>query len=462
MHYRTAVSGSVLRSLVALACCIFFGTGPADASKRVALVIGNSVYAHLAPLSHPHLDARAVAGLLKSHGWEVIEGTNLSFVQLHDAVAEFEGKANGASVALVYYAGHGMSHHNRDFVAPIDMPEYCTSDALKRVVPLDRFFQAVEGAQRKIVLLDACRNQALPNCAKRGSEGGFRGLARVQSSGLLIASATAPGALSDDGAPGTHSPFARVLLDHFGANPNAYLHELLFKVAADVHLATRKNQTPELVVRGIVPQVCLSADGCGPLASVPEDVAKMRKETEAARVKALKEAEELRRRSREEAEKAERQRRQAADEASRKRQEANAAEQRRREEEAKVEAIRRQAEAAERRRREEEAKAEAIRREAEEAELRRRRDLAAARPPVQPPTAPCGWYAIAYCSQNWGTAQAQTGTFGGFVINTSNYARFRAGWFCVVQGPMARDAAASAVRRMKAAGAGTAYMKNSC
>jgi hypothetical protein len=284
----------------------------------------------------------------------------------------------------------------------------------------------------------------------------------VQSSGLLIASATAPGALSDDGAPGAHSPFARVLLDHVRANPSAYLHELLFKVAADVHLATRKSQTPEMVVRGIVPEVCLSADGCGPLASAPEDVVKMRKETEAARLKALKEAEELQRRSKEEAERAERLRRKAVDEAARKREEAAAAERRRREEEVRAEAIRREAEAAERRRSEEEARAEAIRREAEEADLRRRRDLEAVRPPIPPPAAPCGWYAIAYCSQNWGAAQARAGRFGGVVINTSDYAKFRAGWFCVVQGPMARDAAASVVRGMKAAGAGTAYMKNSC
>lgn len=88
-------------------------------------------------------------------------------------------------------------------------------------------------------------------------------------------------------------------------------------------------------------------------------------------------------------------------------------------------------------------------------------------PVLQPPAAGCGWYAIAYCSQDAGVAQAQTGVFGGFVINTSDYAKFRPGWFCVVQGPMrndagGRDAANAVMLRMKAAGAGTAYIKNSC
>jgi len=460
--YCKLTARAVARSLVVLTWCLFLGFAPAYASKRVALVVGNSVYAHLAQLSNPHLDARALAELLKSHGWEVIEGLNLSFVQLHDAVADFEEKARGADVALVYYAGHGMSYQNRDFIAPTDMPEHCASDALKRVFPLDRFFQAVDGAQRKIVLLDACRNQPFPNCAKRGNEGGFRGLARVQSSGLLIASATAPGAVAEDGAPGAHSPFARVLLNHFRTHPNVYLHELLFKVAADVDRASKQNQTPELVIRGVVPQFCLSAEGCGPLASAPEDVIRMRKETEATRRKAIEEAEQLRRRSKEEAETADRQKRQAEDEASRKRQEAEAADRRLREAEEKAARMRREADVAEQRRRDAEDRAAAIRRESEDAEHRRRREVEEAQRAIPPPPPSCGWYAIAYCSQDSWVAQARTSIYGGFVINTGDYAKFRAGWFCVVQGPMARDVATAVMQRMRAAGASTAYIKSSC
>jgi hypothetical protein len=438
---KRSACGAVAWGFIGLLCGALLGTGPALASKRVALVIGNSAYGQLAPLHNPHHDARAVADLLKSHGWEVVEGANLSFVQLHDALTDFEAKAQGAEVALAYYAGHGMSFHGRDFVAPTDMPEACGSDALKRGIPLEHFFKAVEGAQRKIVLLDACRNQPFPNCAKRGSDAGFRGLARIQSSGLLIVSSTAAGAVAEDGAPGAHSPFARVLLDRFRTYPNAYMHEVLVKVAGQVEAVSRQRQTPEYLLKGRPPEACLSAEPCGPLTGAPADVEKMRRE-----------AEELTRRSKEEAE---RRRRQAA-------QEADAAERRRREEEAKIEAIRREAETIERRRRDDEARAEAIRRQAEEDERRRRERETAMRAIPPPTSAPCGWYAIAYCAQDMGSAQAQSGRFNGFVINTSHYPRFRAGWFCVVQGPMARDGADAAVRRMKAQGAGTAYSKNSC
>jgi len=118
---------------------------------------------------------------------------------------------------------------------------------------------------------------------------------------------------------------------------------------------------------------------------------------------------------------------------------------------------------------------ERLRQEQAEAEERAKRDSARPSvalvqpmlqvPPQQPLTVPpttCGWYAIAHCAQDLNSAQGYLPNFGGFVINTSEYARFRPGWFCVVEGPMARDSATLTVQRMKAAGASTAYIKNSC
>ena len=128
-----SIARSCARWLAAIVVfSLSLGLGTADAEKRVALVIGNSAYAHLAPLNNPHRDAEAVADLLKSLGWDVIKGINLTFVELYDAVAKLEGKASGAELALVYYAGHGMSHQNCDFLAPTDMPEHCADDALLR------------------------------------------------------------------------------------------------------------------------------------------------------------------------------------------------------------------------------------------------------------------------------------------------------------------------------------------
>ena len=124
-------------------------------------------------------------------------------------------------------------------------------------------------------------------------------------------------------------------------------------------------------------------------------------------------------------------------------------------------------------RRQVEAEEQQARRDREERERDRIRTEASVamvqpmyQPPVQqpltvPPTA-CGWYAIAHCAQDLNAAQGYVPNFGGFVINTSDYVRFRPGWFCVVEGPMPKDAASFTMQRMKAAGAATAYIKNSC
>jgi hypothetical protein len=131
-------------------------------------------------------------------------------------------------------------------------------------------------------------------------------------------------------------------------------------------------------------------------------------------------------------------------------------------------------------RRQVEAEEQQARRDREERERERDRirtetSVALAQPMYQPPvqqapmqqplTVPpttCGWYAIAHCAQDLNAAQGYVPNFGGFVINTSDYVRFRPGWFCVVEGPMPKDAASFTMQRMKAAGATTAYIKNSC
>jgi hypothetical protein len=46
---------------------------PALAEKRVALVIGNSAYQNVTPLSNPANDANAITATLKSAGFDVVD-----------------------------------------------------------------------------------------------------------------------------------------------------------------------------------------------------------------------------------------------------------------------------------------------------------------------------------------------------------------------------------------------------
>jgi hypothetical protein len=235
-------------------------------AKRVALVIGMNNYQHLSSLINPVPDAKAIAAGLKAHGFEVSEYYNLDRADLLDALEKFKREADGAEVALVYYAGHGMEVDGKNVLAPTDMEVSCENKAALRSVALEQLFDAASPAPQQIVLLDACRNNPFPQCPKRGISGsGFRGLSLVGEADrtLLIANATLSGNLAADGEPGAHSPFATALIKNFNEYPRAYFGDLLNMTAADVRVASRGEQIPEITARGGSPRICLDVTGCG-------------------------------------------------------------------------------------------------------------------------------------------------------------------------------------------------------
>ena len=104
-----------------------------------------------------------------------------------------------AEVALVYSAGHGMEVDGKNVLA------------LRCVIA---------GAQQ-IVLLDACRNNPFPQCARDKFGLWLPRLSLVGKADrtLLIANATLSGNLAADGDPGAHSPFASALIKNFNEHP---------------------------------------------------------------------------------------------------------------------------------------------------------------------------------------------------------------------------------------------------
>jgi uncharacterized caspase-like protein len=81
----------------------------ANAERRVAFVLGNGTYKNVAPLPNPPVDAKAMAGVLRNVGFEVVEGTNLTRDKMTEKLLEFGKRAQGADVALFFYAGHGIA-----------------------------------------------------------------------------------------------------------------------------------------------------------------------------------------------------------------------------------------------------------------------------------------------------------------------------------------------------------------
>jgi uncharacterized caspase-like protein len=80
----------------------------AFAERRVALVIGNSAYAHAPALQNPVNDATAISAALERLGFQVQLGTDLDITGMRDTLRRFSLSAEGADLALFFYAGHGL------------------------------------------------------------------------------------------------------------------------------------------------------------------------------------------------------------------------------------------------------------------------------------------------------------------------------------------------------------------
>ena len=269
----------LLRIIFAALTLLMMASSPLAAQgKRVALVIGMGEYQHLSSLNNPIPDAKAIAAALAAHGFQVSEYYNLDRADLLDALEKFKREATGAEVALVYYAGHGMEVEGKNVLAPTDMEIECKEKTALRSVALEQLFAAAGPAPQQIVLLDACRNNPFPQCPSRGAGAGsgFRGLSLVGEADrtLLIANATLSGNLAADGDPGAHSPFASALIKNFNEHPRVYFGDLLNMTAADVRVASRGSQIPEITARGGSPRICLDMTGCGEGASIasPEGI----------------------------------------------------------------------------------------------------------------------------------------------------------------------------------------------
>src|ERR1700726_2294039 len=225
-----------------------FNADAALADKRVAFVVGNGAYRNVAPLPNPAVDAKSMAKLLRSVGFDVVEGANLTRDKMTERLLEFGKRAEGADVALFFYAGHGIAVNGTNYLLPVDADLKSEMDVkLGAAINVDLTLkQTMADAKVKLVFLDACRDN--PLAAKIRSAKATRSLSvssrladMKSGEGTLIAFATGPGQTALDGEAGTHSPFTRALLANIAA-PGVEIQQAMTKVRAQVNEETNRNQ----------------------------------------------------------------------------------------------------------------------------------------------------------------------------------------------------------------------------
>ncbi|MDA7817692.1 caspase family protein [Sulfurimonas sp.] len=208
--------------------------------QRVALVIGNNIYNsdRLTKLKNPINDAKAMKIKLRSLGFEVFYGENLSVRDMDKKLRSFNSKLRKGGVGLFFFAGHGVESQGKNYLMGKDSNLVDKLDIAYESLELNKVLDSMKnsGNRLNIVLLDACRNDPFSR-----SSGG--GLAKVDNAkGMFIAYATSPGDVASDGS-GKHGVFTEQILNNIDEE-GIPIGRMFKKVKRGVYDKTQEQQRP--------------------------------------------------------------------------------------------------------------------------------------------------------------------------------------------------------------------------
>jgi uncharacterized caspase-like protein len=247
---------SVLARLAVLAAIAFgFAASVSLAAvspveKRVALVIGNGAYQNAVRLDNAVFDARAVADSFRKLGFQVVDGYDLDIDQMRSKVSEFSAALSDSKSAVIYYAGHGISVDEENYLVPTDIVLKSPTDLDLNAISVSLLLKQMKRDDRvNIVILDACRDNPFAAVLARQKTRALvveRGLTRIDGDlarGTLIAFASDPKSSALDGPNGQHSPFTEAFLAHL-FDAGVPIDTVMSRVRNDVWEKTGHHQLP--------------------------------------------------------------------------------------------------------------------------------------------------------------------------------------------------------------------------
>ncbi|MBV9508088.1 MAG: caspase family protein [Acidobacteriia bacterium] len=210
-------------------------------NSRVALAIGNGQYSD-APLHNPVNDARAMGAALEGAGFAVQFAFDADEAQMERSASAFYSKIKRDSIALFYYAGHGMQIEGQNYLLPINTRSTNAIEIKYHSLIVDEVLEKMaEGSPvLSIVILDACRDN--PFGFRRS---GVRGLGSdLKFSGAeLVLYSTSPGQTAEDSPESTNSLFTSALLRAV-QQPGLNLTQIISQVQDQVSEESSKVQQP--------------------------------------------------------------------------------------------------------------------------------------------------------------------------------------------------------------------------
>jgi uncharacterized caspase-like protein len=218
--------------------------------KRVALVVGNGAYQNAVRLDNAVFDAKAVAAGFRKLGFQVVDGYDLDIDQMRAKVSEFSAALTDAKSAVIYYAGHGVSVDEENYLIPTDIVLKSPTDLDLNAISVSLLLKEMKREDRvNIVILDACRDNPFAEALAKQKTRSLvveRGLSPIDGDlarGTLIAFASDPKSAALDGAAGHHSPFTAAFLDHL-FDPGITIDTVMSRVRNEVWEKTGHHQLP--------------------------------------------------------------------------------------------------------------------------------------------------------------------------------------------------------------------------
>jgi hypothetical protein len=212
--------------------------------NALALIVGNANYnLEKDRLINAVNDARDFGHKLINLGFIVKTITDCNEEIFDREIRNFGDELTKFDVGLFYFSGHGLQIEGKNYLTSIDTNFVDDVSAKHTSIPLDEIIDYMQKANPiiKILILDACRNNPLPN-QYRGVQN--NGLAPINApKGTIIAFSTSPGETAMDyGASGRNSIYTESLLNHID-DTNIPIEDFFKRVRTSVYTLSNGKQT---------------------------------------------------------------------------------------------------------------------------------------------------------------------------------------------------------------------------
>lgn len=206
--------------------------------KKTALLFGINKYLDC-PLKNAVNDAAALADKLKGLGFDVKCFLDIDTATMDRELVTFKDILSKSNVGLFFFAGHGIQCKGENFLATTSTSFTDESSCKYTSLPLNFVIDTFEesGANTKIIILDACRNNPFVTWRSVTNDG----LAPVYApKGTIIAFSTSPGQKASDGS-NNHGIYTNALLMHI-ATKNLSIEDMFKRVRNTVSSHTHHKQ----------------------------------------------------------------------------------------------------------------------------------------------------------------------------------------------------------------------------